>query len=99
MNNYDRRWNFVLNWAAKVKALLAEGYIFYDGESAFSKDEFILDEWNRYIGLKKLNAQWMIFEGNLDFDHGAYTPIVTLKKQLSQYTLMKPTEIDLFAAK
>jgi hypothetical protein len=95
-NNYDRRWDFVYNWAKNVQDFLAQGYKLYDGYQQFSQDEFIIDEVNRYLGLKKGNCQFMLYEGNLEFDHGAYTPIAKLKEELSEYSLLKPMDIDLF---
>lgn len=97
MNNYDRRWFFVLNWARNVQARLAEGYFIWDGETSFEKADLIIAETNRYIALRSGCAQFMIFEGNLQFDHGAYTPITELRQRLEEYKLLKPCAADLFA--
>lgn len=99
MNNYDRRWLFVLNWAKNVKRLINQGYVLHEPEDLFffEKDEFTIDEDCRLIYLTKLHSRFTIYDGNLEYDHGAYTPILELKKQLQFYQLYKKADIDLFA--
>ena len=97
MNNYYKRWLFVFNWAKNVQALLDQGYFLWDGSTAFVNGELLIDEPNRYLALRKENCQFMIFDGNVEWDHGAHTPIAQLRKQLEEYKLLKPCSVDLFA--
>lgn len=97
MNNYDRRWQFVLNWATKIKALHDTGeYLLIDNNSEVvpPKAEIKIDLENRGVYIVNDNYTLMLFEGNLEYDHGAYTPISELRKMFAGYQLYKKVDIQ-----
>lgn len=97
MNNYDRRWLNALHWAQKIKASFdTEKYLLmYDGELYTSdKWKFEIDEEDKFIRLNSLDGSTrnMIYDYDLDWDHGSYYTIEATNVMLSKYKLYRMEE-------
>jgi hypothetical protein len=96
MNKHHKRWAFVLNWAKNVQKYLNEGYFLYEDGNSYDASEFHIDEENQLIFLTKILSRYTIYDGNPNYDHGYYTPIPDLKRELLEFKLVKIMDIDLF---
>lgn len=97
MNIYDKRWNNVLKWARKIKTLFDTGnYQILDGDSEYYKSpqwKFIIDEEFKTVKLRSKNTTYMIYEYDLEWDHGSYNTIEETNIRLKKYRLYKQVEI------
>lgn len=83
MNNYEARWNNACSWAKKLKEKYDTGlYLLeYDGEFLnFGETKIIINEDEQLIILKRNNCRYIIYDGDQEFDHGAFTPIKEFNK-------------------
>jgi hypothetical protein len=95
MNIYEKRWNIVYKFAKKLKDLYDTGnyIIMENGVYLDSSFQIELDVDELYFGFKTDNCRYMIYEGNLDWDHGAYDTIKATKERLSHIKSFKLEEI------
>lgn len=94
MNNYERRWQHAFKWAKKLKELFDTGnyLLVYDevGTFDYKSTRIVINEDKRTIHIVEMNCSWMVYDGDLDYDHGAYTPIKEFKENvINRYTLYK----------
>jgi hypothetical protein len=96
MNIYEARWNNALKWAKKVKEHFDTGnyMIKWDDDFYPNEHDFVIDEANRLISIniKKSKPIQMIYEYDLEWDHGSYTTIAETNKLFSEinlYSMMK----------
>lgn len=87
MNIYQKRLNKVREFATKVKELYDTGkYQLQYDEEMCGDATIVVDETTQYFGIKlqcgKNAVHYMLYDGNLNFDHGAYTPIAETIKML-----------------
>lgn len=84
MNIYQKRWAKVSNYANKLKTLFDTGdYILKFDDEFFEPGEttIIIDEKEQHFAIKwspesfKTTMTYTLYEGDLNFDHGAYTKI------------------------
>jgi hypothetical protein len=97
MNIYEKRWAKVYNFAKKLKDLYDTGnYVIID-EDGMVPTEFTikLDNDEQYFGLKSHNTSYMIYDGDLDWDDGAYDTIAVTMARLSKIKLFKLEEVVL----
>ena len=85
MNKYEARWNHAFKWAKKLKEYFDTGlYLLeYNGEFLnFGETKIMINEDAQLILIKCNNCRFIIYEGNLAWDHGAYTPIKEFKENV-----------------
>ena len=83
MNNYDRRWHHALTWAKKLKDLFdtQEYLLSYDEEYFTSNETKIeINEEKQTISFISYCSRFMIYDGDLSYDHGAYFTIREFKE-------------------
>jgi len=99
MNIYEARWNNVLKWAKVFKSYYDTGDYMISWENYeefYPKDfEFVIDEENRFIALDGKNMRQTIYEYDLDWDHGSYTPIAETNKMLSEINLYSMVKVKI----
>lgn len=101
MNIYEARWNNVLKWAKKFKTYYDIGnyMISWENNEDYQPNEydFIVDEENRLIAIdsKDKTSRFQIYEYDLEWDHGSYTPIAETNKMLSEIGLYKLEKIKI----
>ena len=86
MNKYEARWNHAFKWAKKLKKYYDTGLyaLEFEGEllPLLGDSEIIINERDQLILIKCNNCRFIIYEGNLAWDHGAYTPIKEFKENV-----------------
>lgn len=99
MNIYEQRWNNALKWANKVKSYFDTGNYLLEWEERYDPTEhvFAIDEVNKLISInsKSGNSIQMIYEYDLEWDHGSYTTITETNKFLEEFKLFKQEQIFL----
>jgi len=97
MNIYDKRWAKVYIFAKKLKDLYDTGnYVIIDEDGMVPKEFTIkLDNDEQYFGFKSANSSYMIYDGRLDWDHGAYDTVTVTMARLSKIKLFKLEEVVL----
>ena len=99
MNIYEHRWNNALKWANKVKSYFDIGNYLLEWEERYDPTEhvFAIDEVNKLISInsKSGNSIQMIYEYDLEWDHGSYTTITETNKFLEEFKLFKQEQIFL----
>ena len=105
MNIYEARWNNALKWAKKVKEHFDTGkyMIKWDDASKYGDDfypneyDFVIDEVNRLISInsKDKTTLNMIYEYDLEWDHGSYTTIAETNKLFSEINLYNMVKVKL----
>jgi hypothetical protein len=100
MNVYDKRWNHAFNWAKKLKSLFDTGkyLLVNEDDEVYSPHDcsIFIDEESRLIKIKENHCSWTLYDGRLEYDHGAYTPIKEFKKTIiDSYRLYKLEPIKL----
>ena len=81
----------------KIKTLFDTGnYQILDGDSEYYKSpqwKFIIDEEFKTVKLRSKNTTYMIYEYDLEWDHGSYNTIEETNIRLKKYRLYKQVEI------
>jgi len=99
MNIYEARWNNVLSWAKKVKEYYDTGkyMIKWDWDYYPNEYDFVIDEENRVISIesKDKTSRYQIYEYDLNWDHGSYTPITETNKILSEINLYRMEKVKI----
>ena len=99
MKIYEQRWNNALKWANKVKSYFDTGNYLLEWEERYDPTEhvFAIDEVNKLISInsKSGNSIQMIYEYDLEWDHGSYTTITETNKFLEEFKLFKQEQIFL----